>query len=95
MLLAAPSQVAAANRSGIVPLLRMQLPKGLSTATGLTALTIDNYCMSLDEFWEELAELLPHLPLLQASAMVGACVRHCLAQGNPCPASKLNSAGGG
>lgn len=62
----------------------MQLPEGLSTATALTELTIDNERMSLDILWEDLAELLPHLPLLQASAALDARTLRTLALQSLC-----------
>jgi len=40
---------------------------GLSAATGLTQLVIDNYAMSMDVVWQQLAELLPRWPLLRVS----------------------------
>ncbi|KAL4452064.1 hypothetical protein ABPG75_007726 [Micractinium tetrahymenae] len=41
------------------------LPAGLSAATGLKELRIQNHAQGLDALWEQLAELLPHWPLLQ------------------------------
>lgn len=43
----------------------MQLNAGLSAATGLTFLSINNHKMNLETMWEQLSTLLPCWPLLQ------------------------------
>ncbi len=51
-----------------IPAACLQLAPGLSGATGLTALSIDNFRMSVDMVWEQLASLVPRSPFLKVKA---------------------------